>query len=85
MKREQRVLKVDIKIEYTNGFYGYKYYVAFSPMHEILTNNKKFYNALQEDKVYEISFVKTNKIIAPNTASIVVDMKLPKVLREIED
>lgn len=85
MKREQKVLKVDVKIEYPNGFYGYKYYVAFSPTHEILTNNKKFFNALKEGAVYEISFIKINKIVAPNTVSIVIDMKLPKVLREINN
>ena len=83
-KRVEEVLKVIQKIDYPWKFYGYKYYVQFSPVHELMTNNDKFWNSIEEGKKYLISYIQTNKLIAPGSASIQMDMKLPRVIKEVE-
>ena len=78
-------LKVTDKDEYGIKLYGYKYYIEFdNGNHEYMTNSEKLYNSLEIGKTYLIQYKITNKLIAPNTASIQIDMKNIKILKTIE-
>lgn len=78
-------LKVVTLIDYSSRpsgkFYGYKYYIQFEPLHELLTNNKRFFETLTEGQTYDIEYqpIIPARCIAPNTASIMIDMKNPKI------
>jgi hypothetical protein len=86
-------LKVTTLIDYSSRnsgkFYGYKYYIQFETLngrsiHEYLTNSKKLFEQLEERKTYLVEYYPTpDRCIAPNTASIMLDMKQLKVLKEI--
>lgn len=85
-KTKKERLKVTDKNEYGTKFYGYRYYIEFdNGNHEYMSNSKKLYDSLEIGKTYLIQYQTTNKLIAPNTASIQVDMKNIKILEKIEE
>lgn len=78
---------IDYSSRPSGKFYGYRYYIQFEPLRELLTNNKRFYEALEEGQTYEIDYqpITPAKCIAPNTASIMIDMKNPKIKNRLGD
>ena len=79
-------MKVTDKDEYGRKLGGYRYYIEFNDgQHEFMTNSASLYNSLEIGQMYLIQYQSTNKLIAPNTASIQVDMKAVKILEKLEE
>ena len=83
--KKQEVLKVESLIEYYPKLQGrYQYYIVFEPLHEYLTNSKRLFDKLEEGKSYLVEYYPTpDRCVAPNTASIMLDMKGLKILEEV--
>jgi hypothetical protein len=88
MDRIIEKLKVINATDFGKKFYGYKFYISFEDErgnpYEYLTNNTKLFLCLEENKTYEIEFTPTNeRAIAPNTICIMLNMRKPKIIREV--